>query len=90
MLELPDQARSVGSRDRLILELLYVLGLRAGECVALDLDSTDLVARTLTVVGKGGHQRLLPLSPRPYEALLHYLEKSRPRLPPQKRSVRSC
>jgi site-specific recombinase XerD len=83
LLELPDVARPVGLRDRLILELLYVLGMRAGECTALNLDSADLAARTLVVVGKGGHQRMLPLSPSPYEALCRYLDEARPLLKPK-------
>jgi site-specific recombinase XerD len=80
LLELSNQDEPLGARDRLLLELLYVLGLRAGECAGLDLGSIDLVARTLSVVGKGGHKRLLPLSPKLYEVLVRYLEQARPRL----------
>lgn len=69
-------------RDRLLLELLYVLGLRAGECVRLDLYDADLSAETLTVVGKGGHQRLVPLSVGICACMLDYLNFGRPRLAP--------
>ena len=34
------------------------------------------------MVGKGGHQRLLPISPKPYEFWLRYLEQARPRFLP--------
>ena len=78
LLELPDVGDPVGVRDRLLLELLYVLGLRVGECRKLDLSSVDLAARTLAVVGKGGHERLLPLSPKVLESLLRYLDFGRP------------
>lgn len=63
---------------RLILELLYGLGLRAGECARLNLHDADLSAQTLRVVGKGGHQRLLPLSSSVLSILLRYLEHARP------------
>jgi site-specific recombinase XerD len=80
LLAMPDLDQPMGLRDRLLLELLYVLGLRIGETVALDLESADLAARTLVVVGKGGHQRLLPLSPGLFQTVLDYLSEGRPRL----------
>jgi site-specific recombinase XerD len=46
LLALPDLDSPVGLRDRVLLELLYVLGLRLGETVALELDSADLAGRT--------------------------------------------
>lgn len=82
LLELPDAGNPTGLRDCLLLELLYVLGLRAGECVRLDLHNADLAAGTLAVVGKGGHQRLAPLSPGVRAVLLLYLTEGRPRLAP--------
>ena len=80
LLECPSQETPLGSRDRVLLELLYVLGLRCRECEALDLSSFDLVAGVVNVVGKGGHERALPLSPKLDQALRCYLERSRPRL----------
>jgi integrase/recombinase XerC len=44
-------------RDRAALRLLYDLGLRRGEVVALDLADVDLTAGTVTVLGKGRHQK---------------------------------
>lgn len=81
LLEQPGSSPT-GRRDRLLLELLYGLGMRAGECVGLDLHSADLPAETLTVVGKGGHQRLLPLSVGVRVSLLDYLRFGRPGLAP--------
>lgn len=82
LLELPNAGCPTGQRDRLILELLYVLGLRLGECVRLDLHDADLVAATLAVMGKGGHQRLVPLSSTVRASLLDYLTEGRPQLSP--------
>lgn len=82
LLECPEAGCPQGERDRLLLELLYVLGLRIGEAVALDLHQVDFAAETLRVTGKGGHQRLLPLSPRLSRTLSVYLSQWRPKLEP--------
>ncbi|MBI3929963.1 MAG: tyrosine-type recombinase/integrase [Armatimonadetes bacterium] len=80
LLEVPDTSEPLGLRDRLILELFYVLGLRREECHRLDVEHLDLNQRTVRVVGKGDHERLLPLSPKLLETCLAYLEESRPKL----------
>jgi excisionase family DNA binding protein len=49
-------------------------GLRCIEVAQLDLHSVDLADRTVFIDnGKGGHQRLLPLSDETYAAILRYL-----------------
>ena len=40
-------------RDKAIIRVLFDLGLRCGEALALDLDDVDLEAGTVSVVGKG-------------------------------------
>lgn len=81
LLELPDPATREGRRDRLILELFYVLGLRLGEVHGLDREHLDLAGRTVRIQGKGDHQRLLPLSPKLLATCTEYLEKTRPAFP---------
>lgn len=61
----------IGKRDRLILEFLYTLGLRVGEIVGLTLRAIDISLRTLKVEGKGGKERVMPLS----KNLLSQIEK---------------
>lgn len=68
----------VGCRDYAILLLLARLGLRAGEIVALTLESIDWESGSLTVVGKGGHQSQLPLPCEVGEAIATYLQRGRP------------
>ena len=49
------------ARARVIVSLMLRMGLRRGEVVSLQAGDYDEVARTLYVVGKGGHARLLPV-----------------------------
>ena len=52
----------IGARDRAVLLLMYGAGLRIAE--ALSLIAADLpLSETLTVTGKGGKQRVVPLLP---------------------------
>jgi site-specific recombinase XerD len=70
----------VGCRDYAILLLLARLGLRAGEIVALTLDSIDWNRGCLTVVGsKVGQNSELPLPADLGSAIAEYLRRCRPR-----------
>ena len=52
----------VGSRDRAALEVLYGCGLRVSELVSLNLADADIEGGYLRVFGKGGKERLVPVS----------------------------
>lgn len=80
LLLLPDAGTALGQRDQVVLELLYVLGLRRTECVELNLEDVDLSRAVLEVRGKGGHERTLPLSSGIRSTLRRYLEHGRPAL----------
>jgi integrase/recombinase XerD len=64
-----------GRRDYAILLLLARLGLRAGEVEALRLDDIDWTTGTLTVHGKGGKMRQMPLLHDIGKAISLYLRK---------------
>lgn len=68
------QART-GRRDYAILLLLARLGLRGGEVEALRVDDIDWTAGTLTVHGKGGRVRQMPLLHDVGKAIGVYLRK---------------
>jgi len=56
-----------------LLELLYGSGLRATELVSLPLNAVPRDAPLLTITGKGGQQRMVPVSTRARHALSRWL-----------------
>jgi integrase/recombinase XerD len=56
-----------------LLELLYGSGLRATELVSLPLNAVPRDAPLLTIIGKGGAQRMVPVSTRARLALSRWL-----------------
>ena len=56
-----------------LLELLYGSGLRATELISLPLNAVPRDAPLLTVTGKGGQQRMVPVSNRARQALSRWL-----------------
>ena len=81
LLSAPPDDTVLGVRDRAILALLYGTGIRASECAALTEADVDLEARTVTVSGKGGHERAVPLNNRVVETLSLYRHQRRPATP---------
>jgi len=73
-----DQRTIGGQRDYAVLLLLARLGLRAGEVVHLRLEDIDWTEGLLTVCGKGGRWRRLPLPVDVGEAIAGYLRSGRP------------
>ena len=61
-----------GTRDLLILELLYGSGIRLSELHALDRGDVDLVGEQMKVRGKGRKERLVPLTSEAAVALRRY------------------
>lgn len=70
----------IGLRDRALLALLYGTGIRASECASLRNGHVDLKQLTITVEGKGGHERSIPLNVQLAEVLRVYLEARGPAL----------
>lgn len=69
----------LGFRNALLFESLYGSGLRISELLDLTLD--DLPSSgLLRVKGKGGKERMVPVSAKAQKALEAYLEKGRPQL----------
>jgi integrase/recombinase XerD len=81
LIETPDIATAVGLRDRALMETLYATGLRHREAWNLDLYDIDLETGRLTVrQGKGGHDRVVPLTENAGKWLALYIQTGRPEL----------
>lgn len=52
-----------GTRDRLVLEILFSTGMRAGELIELSEKDIDLNTNQLRVTGKRNKQRIIPFGP---------------------------
>jgi len=70
----PAAARVLAVRMLALLELLYGSGLRATELVSLPLAAVPRDAPFLTITGKGGQQRMVPVSGRAVKALADWLD----------------
>lgn len=73
-----DDARAL--RDRALLELLYGTGARISEAVGLAVDDIDLDDASVTLHGKGGRTRLVPIGGYARAAVGAYLVRARPAL----------
>ena len=62
VIEAPDLSKEAGLRDRVILEILYGSGLRVSELVGLKTGDAQTSEGWVRVYGKGGRQRIAPLS----------------------------
>jgi integrase/recombinase XerD len=67
-------------RDRALLEVMYATGLRVSEVAGLTGAQVHLDEGFVSVVGKGGKERVVPLGRRAKEALAAYVAEERPRL----------
>ena len=71
-----DAAHTMG-RDRLrntcLMELLYATGMRVTELVSLPVSAARGDPRVLLILGKGGKERIVPLSPPARKALIAWL-----------------
>jgi integrase/recombinase XerD len=80
----PDEAAALlkalrTRRDRAIVEAMLLGGLRRCEALGLRLEDVRLgECRVFVAEGKGGHQRLVPLSPTFFTTTAAYLECERP------------
>jgi integrase/recombinase XerD len=75
-------------RDTCLMQLLYATGLRVSELVSLPLAAVRGDPRMILIRGKGGRERMVPLSPPARQALAAWLahldrdaERVRPRSP---------
>lgn len=79
LLEQPDLSELKGQRDKVMLEILYVTGIRVTELVSLRIDDVNFSAGYIRVKKKNS-ERHIPLGNRSIKLLKEYMEKVRPLL----------
>lgn len=77
MIDSIDLTKAEGQRNRAILEVLYSCGLRVSELVGLRLSQLFLDDEYICIEGKGGKQRLVPISPSAIHEINIYLQERR-------------
>jgi len=68
-----EQKKRRAMRLYLMLEMLYATGMRVSELICLPRAAVMRDARYLTIVGKGGRERIVPLNDRARDALVVYV-----------------
>ncbi len=79
LLEQPECTDMKGYRDRAMLELLYVTGIRVSELITLEISDLNLSAGVIRCVSKN-KERVIPLYPAAVRALSEYVEFIRPQM----------
>ena len=72
--ELTDAKRASALRLYVLLELLYATGMRVSELVSLKRSAVMRDAEYLTIKGKGGRERIVPVNDRARDAIKAYIK----------------
>ena len=65
----------IGERDKLIIELFYVTGIRLSELMSIKISDLNFDNNLVKVLGKRNKERLIPLSARIVKELQFFIEK---------------
>ena len=80
LLAAPEVKKTLGLRDKAMLETLYASGLRVSELVALKLAQVSRDMGVVRVVGKGSKERMVPVGEEALAWIQRYLKEARPEL----------
>lgn len=80
IIETPDTSKTLGIRDRAILEVLYATGIRVSELIELKPGDLHLSIGLLQTIGKGDKERIIPLGDYAIHWVERYLSEVRPTL----------
>ena len=65
----------IGQRNKLIIELFYVTGIRLSELINIKIKDIDFQNQLIKVLGKRNKERLIPLSPSMIQLLKSFIKK---------------
>ena len=80
ILDAPIESKHIELRDKAMLYTLYATGMRISELVSLRIHNIDLTRGSVQVMGKGGKERLIPLTDQAVKMIKLYLLDSRDKL----------
>jgi integrase/recombinase XerC len=70
-----------GARNKLVIELLYLTGMRVSELIMLEDRHIDFYERTVRVTGKRNKERIIPLEPATVDIITNYLDLRKKEFP---------
>ncbi|MEE8574685.1 MAG: tyrosine recombinase, partial [Thermodesulfobacteriota bacterium] len=80
LLDAPALNHPKGVRDKTMLEVLYATGLRVTELTGLRLNDINLQLGTITTIGKGSKERIVPIGSEAMRWIMRYVKESRPQI----------
>ena len=80
ILDAPNELRPIEMRDKAMLYTLYATGMRISELISLNMHNVDLTRGSVQVIGKGGKERLIPLTNDAISMIKKYLTNARDNL----------
>jgi len=80
ILDAPNELRPIEMRDKAMLYTLYATGMRISELISLNMHNVDLTRGSVQVIGKGGKERLIPLTNDAITMIKKYLTYARDKL----------
>ncbi len=80
ILDAPNELRPIEMRDKAMLYTLYATGMRISELISLNMHNVDLKRGSVQVIGKGGKERLIPLTNDAITMIKKYLTNARDKL----------
>ena len=90
LLDIMPDSTCAALRNKAIMEVLYGCGLRVSELCGLDLQDCAINDGFLMVHGKGGKDRISPISGSAAKVLVDYIENARPELDRQAKQSTSA
>ena len=80
ILDAPNELRPIEMRDKAMLYTLYATGMRISELISLNMHNVDLTRGSVQVIGKGGKEKLIPLTNDAIAMIKKYLSNARDKL----------